>query len=66
MPNNHLYIPMNGTFTLTKLIANVNPLSANLTKWSNRTKQIRWLLPTNCLSEFDHFVGLALKSLKEV
>ena len=23
----------------------------------------RWLLPTNCLSVFDHFVGLALKGL---
>ena len=30
----------------------VNPLSANITKWSN------------CLSVFDHFVGLALKELK--
>ena len=25
---------------------------------------IHWLLPSNCLSVFDHFVGLALKGLK--
>ena len=36
----------------------LNPLSANPTKWSNLRK-----LPTNCLSVFDHFVGLALKEL---
>ena len=28
------------------------------------TQTIRWLFPTNCLSVFDHFVGLALKGLK--
>ena len=27
------------------------------------TQTIRWLLPTNCLSVFDYFVGLALKEL---
>ena len=27
------------------------------------TQTIRRLLPTNCLSVFDHFVGLALKGL---
>ena len=27
------------------------------------TQTIRWLLPMNCLSVFDHFVGLALKGL---
>ena len=27
------------------------------------TQTIRQLLPTNCLSVFDHFVGLALKGL---
>ena len=40
-----------------------NPLSANPTKWSNTLKQFVSILPTNCLSEFDHFVGLALKVL---
>ena len=42
-------------FTL-KLFSVFNPLSANITKWSN--------LPTNCLSVFDHFVILALKGLR--
>ena len=28
------------------------------------TQTIRRLLPTNCLSVFDHFVGLALKGLR--
>ena len=27
------------------------------------TQTIRWMLPTNCLSVFDHFVELALKGL---
>ena len=45
----------------------INPLSANPTKWSDTLKQqtIRRLLLTNCLSVFDHFVGLALKVLNE-
>ena len=29
------------------------------------TQTIRRLLPKNCLSVFDHFVGLALKRLKK-
>ena len=41
----------------------VNPLSANLIKWSNTLKQFVGNLPANCLSVFDHFVGLALKGL---
>ena len=44
---------------------NVNTLSANPTKWSNTLKQFIGKLPMNCLSVFDHFVGLALKGLKE-
>ena len=36
----------------------INPLSANLTKWSNTLKQF-----VGKLSVFDHFVGLALKGL---
>ena len=27
-------------------------------------KTIRWLFPTNCLSVFEHFVGLALKGIR--
>ena len=41
----------------------LNPLSANFTKWSNTLKQFVGKLPTNCLSVFDHFVGLGLKGL---
>ena len=40
-----------------------NPLSANFTKWSNTLKQFVGKLLTNCLTVFDHFVGLALKGL---
>ena len=40
-----------------------NPLSANPTKCSSSIKQLIGNLPTNCLSVFDHFVGLALKGL---
>ena len=36
---------------------------ANPTKWSNTLKQFIAKLPTNFLSVFDHFVGLALKGL---
>ena len=47
--------------TEVKLI--FNPLSANPTKWSNTLKQFVGKLPTNCLSVFDHFWGLALNGL---
>ena len=43
-----------------------NPLGASPTKWSNTLKQFVGILPTNCLSVFDHFVGMALKGLKDV
>ena len=43
---------------------NFQALSANLTKWSNTLKQFVSKLPTNRLSVFDHFAGLALKRLK--
>ena len=43
-----------------------NPLSATITKWSNTFKQFVGKLPTNCLSMFDHFVGLALEGLSFV
>ena len=41
----------------------LNPLSVHPTKWSNTLKQVVGNLPTSCLSEFAHFVGLALKGL---
>ena len=40
------------------------PLNASPTKWSNILKQFVGNLPTNCLSVFDHFVGLALNGLR--
>ena len=36
---------------------------ANPTKMVKHAQTIRQLLATNCLSVFDHFVGLALKGL---
>ena len=42
----------------------INPLSANITKWSNTLKQFIGNLLTNCLSVFDHFVIVALKGLR--
>ena len=47
-------------------IFSFNPLGTNFTKWSNTLKQFVGKLPTNCLSVFDHFVGLALKGLKRI
>ena len=43
----------------------INPLNANITKWSNTLKKLVGNLPTNCLSVFDHFAGLALKGLNQ-
>ena len=42
----------------------VNPFSINPTRWSNTLKQFVGKLSTDCLSLFDHFVGLVLKGLK--
>ena len=42
----------------------VIPLSANPAKWLNTLKQFVGKLSTNCLSVYDHFVGLALKGLR--
>ena len=49
----------------TLLLNFVNPLSANPTKLSNTLKQFVSKLPTNWLSVFDHFAGLALKVLTD-
>ena len=51
------------SFLEIALVFLLNPLSSNHTKWSNTLKQFVGNLPTNCLSVFDHFVGLALKEL---
>ena len=42
--------------------SSTNPVNVNITKWSNTLQQFG-KLPTNCLSVFDHFVGLLLKGL---
>ena len=39
------------------------PLSPNPRKWLNKLRQSVGKLPTNCLSVFDHFAGLALKGI---
>ena len=44
----------------------LNPLQGKPTKWSNLLKQFDSKLPTKCLGVFDHFVGLALKGLREL
>ena len=41
----------------------LKPLTAKPTKWSNKLKKIRRQQPTNCLSVFDHTVGLAFNPL---
>ena len=50
--------------SISVLVPHLNPLSANPTKWSNTFKQYVGKFLTNCLSAFDHFVGLALKGSK--
>ena len=44
----------------------IKPLNTNPTKWSNTFKKFVGKLPTNCLSMFDHFVGLAFKGLDSI
>ena len=43
----------------------IQPFKHKPHKIVKHTQTIRRLLPTNCLSVLDHFVGLALKGLKE-
>ena len=57
-------ILLSTVFYFLNLGINDDPLSGNPTKWSNTLKQIVGNFLTNCLSVFDHFVGLALKGLK--
>ena len=42
----------------------LKPLKCQTHKMVKHNETIRRLLPTNCLSVLDHFVGLALKGLK--
>ena len=41
----------------------LNSLRANPTKWSNTLKKFVGKFMTNCLSVFEHFMGLALNGL---
>ena len=60
---NHTLNTLSQLRTCIFRILNTDPLSAKPTKWSDTLKQFVGSLPTNCLSVFDHFVGLALKGL---
>ena len=51
------------TVNIGKKWKSFNSFSVNFTKWPNTLKQFLGNLPTNCLSVFDHFVGLALEGL---
>ena len=52
------------TTILSNTKSTPDPSRANFIKWENTLKQFVDNLPTNCLSVFDHFVGLALKGLR--
>ena len=43
----------------------ISPFKRQPQKMGRHAQAIRRLLPTNCLSRFDHFVGLALQGLKK-
>ena len=47
----------------TKSFAGPETITRQLRKMVKQTQTIRRQQPTNCLSVFDHFVGLALKGL---
>ena len=53
----------NINWTIFQTICNLSPLSVNFTKRPITLKQFVGKLPTNFLSVFGHFVGLALKEL---
>ena len=57
--------PLKIQIMITKImsVAAYSPFKRKPHKMVNHTQTICWLLPTNCLSMFDHLVGLALKGL---
>ena len=59
-------ITLEGCLISVSFLTHNNPLSANPTKWPNALKQFVGKLPRNCLSEFDHFMKLALKWLRDI
>ena len=66
----NVYIPLNEMIIYITLSRKnritVLPQIAHLTQWSNTLKQFIGKLPMSCFSVFDHFVGLALKWLREI
>ena len=54
----------NGKTSESVIVQILNPFSANFTKWSITLKQFVGNLPSNCVSVFDPFVGLALNLLR--
>ena len=55
-----LIMPLTGFYMMGKLILTLQAPTPNTLK---HTQTIRWQQPMNCLSVFDHSVGLALKGL---
>ena len=53
-------------YLLVKAYWNFNSLCVNPRKWSITLKQFISKLPMNCLSVFDHFVGLLFKGLTQI
>ena len=49
--------------TVLEVVHGFRPLSANPTKWSDTLEHFVGNLATNCLSVFDHFMGLVLNNL---
>ena len=55
---------MKDPFIFRENLDSLNSLSANHTKWSDTLKQFFSNLPTNYLTVFDDFVGLAFEGLR--
>ena len=53
----HNFLRQDKKVIILKAKKDFNPLSANITKWSNTLKQFVGNLATDYLSMFDHFVG---------
>ena len=53
-------------FSYTTSFKKESNTTANITKRSNTLKQFFLKLLPNCLSVFDHFIGLALKELRKI
>ena len=55
----------NYSYFTQKILKEINPFNANLTKWSNTLKKFVGKFPANCLSVFGYFVNLVLKGLRK-